>query len=504
MAQQPQQPGSTDDDMLRTALVGLILVFVIFAFVAAQQERINIFVGAVSWVHVAPFAYLARWLPFLQDIPFLGSWLFVPAENVERYLSQGGWVYMDMTAETQGYRSMVLTASGRVALLVYCPIMVWVGINGRNFRVDTTYRTQHTLDSMIWAQSETWMTSRMTRHINPLKDPELSSESLTKVVRERIKQIKPLPGRLLPEKVVSLAPSTWNRSLRPEEWLISSGLSYDRAIDARISAPGFITVPADFEFRERWEGIEMESIAEVLAEQLRTPWKGPANMRPCHKALFAVMAMFYGYDTEGGNRLLSDLGVLADATKVRINSMDSAIVAEQGMMARIDGIIAGKMGTRLAQKGNQHAWLESAFPTFIHLARKDRGVLPPAAFLWLKAEDRLMWYILNNVGNEAVMVEAAGALAHSRAENQIGKPIMRPAVYQAARAMREDYMDLMPERIEIRRGKAVRQRNPGTEMDLIRRDILSDKTPVADPDGLDEDMGTSSAIPAKVSLVKQD
>lgn len=488
MAQQQQPPGSTDDDILRVALVTLILMALIFIFIAMQQERINILVGAVSWVHVAPVAWLARALPFLQDIPLIGSWLFMPAERVEAYLARGGWAYMDMTPETEGHRSMVLTASGRVAMLTYAPVMAWVGIFGRNFRVDTSFRTRHTLDSMIWAQTETWMTARMTRHINPKKDPEVNTQSLAKAVRGKLAKIAPLPGLLLPSRVVALSPATWNRALRPEEWLLSNGLSFDRTIDARITREGHVPLATDFDYKEKWEQIELESIAEVLAEQLRTPWIGPENMRPCHKALFAVMALFYGYDVEGGNRLLSDLGVLADATGVKRNMMDAAILGEEGLMGRIDGIIKGEKGRRLKAKGEQHAWLESAFPTFIHLARKDRGVLPPAAFLWLKAEDRLLWYILNNVGNEAVMIEAAGALAHSRAEAQIGVPIMRPAVYQAARAMREDYMDLLPERLESRRNKAIRQRNPGTEMQLIRHDILADKARGADDDGLDEDV----------------
>ena len=154
--------------------------------------------------------------------------------------------------------------------------------------------------------------------------------------------------------------------------------------------------------------------------------------------------------------------------------MDDAILAEQGMMARIDKIAIGRQGKMLANNGLHHAWVESAFPTFLGFARKDRGVLPSAAFLWLKAEDRRMWYIMNSVGNEAVMAEAAGAIAHSRAETQIGKPLRRPAVYQAARALLEDYLDITPERVTSRHQREIRRRTPGQQIGLIRDDALSE------------------------------
>jgi len=147
--------------------------------------------------------------------------------------------------------------------------------------------------------------------------------------------------------------------------------------------------------------------------------------------------------------------------------MDDAILAEEGLMARIDGILQGKPGAQMLEIANRHAWLESAFPAMLTYARKDRGVLPAAAFLWLKAEDRALWYILDNVGSEAVMIESSGAMAHFRAEHQIGKPIRRPAVYQAARALLEDYLDMTPERVVARHDKEVRGWTAGEKLDRL-------------------------------------
>ncbi|WP_375263724.1 hypothetical protein, partial [Palleronia sp.] len=76
--------------------------------------------------------------------------------------------------------------------------------------------------------------------------------------------------------------------------------------------------------------------------------------------------------------------------------------------------------------------------------------------------------------------EAAGALAHNRAEAQIGRPIARPAVYQAARALLEDYLDITPERVQARRMKEERSRDPAKQLELMRAEILNGGTSAAD------------------------
>ncbi|MCW3782565.1 hypothetical protein [Defluviimonas salinarum] len=475
---QPGQPGD-DQELFKLAIAGLICFFIVIAIIAAQEMRINAFIGAVTWLHTLPFATAARYLPFLQDIPFIGSWLFDQSLLAHKFLGQGG--YAAMTPEQ---RTAVLVAGGRAASILYGASFVWIALNGKEFRVDQKYRTSHTLESMIWVQSENWMTSRIARHMNPLKGKEISARRIAESVAGKYGEGAKMPGFAIPRRLIALQPGTWNRALRPEEWLIANGLAFDPGRYSVMTGGDESVRDSDFEFRGRWEELDLETVSEVLSAQLRTPWTGPADLRPCHKALFAVMALFYAYDIDGGNKLLSELGILADAMKAKRGSMDGALLSERGMAAKIDKIVLGTPGKTLARAAGHHAWVESAFPTFLAKARKDRGVLPPAAFLWLKAEDRLMWYILNNVGNEAVMIEAAGALAHSRAETQISRPIRRPAVYQAARALLEDYLDMTPERIDLRKQRAVRHRTPGDQIEMIRGSILGVET-AADIDGID-------------------
>lgn len=473
----PQQggpQGDSQDEFLKVGIMSAITVMIVIIVILRQIGHFNAAIGAITWLHILPFAWADRLLPVLGDIPYLGPWLFMQCNEVETFLAKGGYALMGPTETSTGIvntRNVVMAAGGRACLFIYGPALIWIAVKGRVFRVDTTYRTRHSLESMIFAQSEIWTTSRLARHINPLKMKEISPVTIAKTVRKQLSAGR-LPGRLLPRAVVHVEPQGWGRSLRPEEFMMSRGLAFDVAkYDAMMSSDLPIS-SASFEFRDTWLQIDIDGLSDILAEQLRSPWKGADTLRPIHRALLAVMAMFYGYDIDGGNKMLNDLGLMADAMKGKAGTMDAAILAEPDVLSRIAKALSSDGGRTLLAMGDGHAWVESAFPTFLASARKDRGVLPAPAFTWLKQEDRTMWYILNNIGNEAIMAEAAGAIAHNRAELQIGRPIWRPAVYQAARAFLEDYLDMTEARIKSRHEKAEGRKITGDYLNVLRAQTL--------------------------------
>jgi len=462
-----QQQGGDDQEILKLTIYFFLTGLIIWLVLQRYIHVWNAFVGAVTWLHIYPMAMVVNYVPIVLEIPFIGDWLFRMSAMAHDFLIEGGYAHMSPES-----RSAVLTASGRCAVLYYGPVFLWIALKGQDFRVDKKYRMLHNLESMIAIQSEIWPTSRIARHIDPLKLKEIDAKRIADEFQKKLTSTVDTPGAL-PRINISIRPGSWNRSIRPEEWLLANGLSFSKEEYKIISDPELMTKTSQYQFRSEWEKVTIETVSEVLAEQLRNRWTGPKALRPCLKAIYAVMALFYDYKINDANRLLNELGIVAGAIQGKAGAMDAAILAEKGLMARIDDICNGQSGRRLGAIGARHAYVESAFPVMMANARKDRGVLPPAAFLWLKNQDRLMWYILNSVGNDAIMVEAAGSMAHSKAETQIGKPIMRPAVYQAARAMIEDYMDMTEERIEVRREKEIRSRAPGTQVDLLADSILA-------------------------------
>jgi hypothetical protein len=466
--------GDSQDEFLKVGIMSAISIIVIVTIILQQIGHFNAAVGAITWVHILPFAYAQKVFPFLGEIPYLGAWLFKQCNEVEIFLSKGGYALMGPKETANGIintRNVVLAAGGRACLFIYGPGLIWIALRGRIFRVDVTYRTFHTLESMIFAQSEIWTTSRLARHINPLKQKEISPVTIAQNVRKQLKAGR-LPGRLLPRAVVHVEPAGWGRSLRPEEFMMSRGLGFDVERYDIMTSGDLPLTSASYEFKSTWEKLDIDGLSDILGEQLRSPWKGADALRPIHRALLSVMAMFYGYDIDGGNKMLNDLGLIADSLKGKAGKMDDAILAEPDVQARIAKALSSDGGRTLLSMAEGHAYVESAFPTFLAMSRKDRGVLPAPAFNWLKAEDRTMWYILNNIGNEAIMAEAAGAIAHNRAELQIGRPIWRPAVYQAARAFLEDYLDMTEARIASRHKKEEHRKITGDYLNTLRAKAL--------------------------------
>jgi hypothetical protein len=466
MSQDPSAPNS-EQDQNRMILVLIVLFVLIIWLFYALSEEMKAFGAVVSYIHMYPFAMIAEHLPIVKKIPLLGDWLFMPAEKMKGFLDRGNFAYMD---GNQTY--YVLTAGGRCALPLYAPFLIFAGIKGQQFRPDRVYRTPYSLEKMIWTQSEHWLTSRGVRHVNPLRLPEVSTSAIlkksTEIENKRSKDFNSADcGELIPIVPQKVSASPWHRAMRPEEWLVATGMCRDHDHMVEAAKKDWKYPDQKLEARQKWENLSIESLSEVLAGQLRRPWTKFEDLRPSHQAICAVMASFYDYNVDGGNKILNELGAIQDSVKSTAGAMDAAIVAEEAVYKKIMSILTGKPGQQLKKEADKHAWLETAFPAMLAISRKDRGVLPAAAFLWIKFEDRPLWYILDNVGSEAVMIESAGAMAHWKAEKQIGKPIRRPAVYQAARALLEDYLDITPERVESRKTKAERSLQPGHKIDRI-------------------------------------
>lgn len=456
MASQPQSGEGESERLL--IFVGLLLIL-IFIGIAAFDHLFKAVLGAIAWVHVAPFAELARLWPDVETVPYIGPFLFGDARNAADFLERGGFAYMN-----NNQMMLALTIAGRCAWPVYLPVMIWVTLSGSTLRPDLKYRTYYSLQQMIETQAKNWWAARFMSYTNPWDAADISTATIAqeRIGAERKAQQAEhgfFRATLPPPRICG-----WQRALRPEEWLVLHGACRNPEAEARGRQSGWNLVLADLEARDTWEQIDIDTLEELLAAQLRMPWSGFGPLKPHQKALCAVMALFYAYDVDGGNALVGDLAAVFDGIRADGSQMDAAILREKGMMPRIEAILASDAGRNLRKVADRHAWLETAFPAMLTVARKDRGVLPSAVFIWLKRVDRGLWYILNSVGSEAIMVEAAGAMAHYRSEVQFEQPILRPATFQAARALLEDYLDVTPERIDMRHTKAERARSPAERM----------------------------------------
>ena len=90
-----------------------------------------------------------------------------------------------------------------------------------------------------------------------------------------------------------------------------------------------------------------------------------------------------------------------------------------------------------------HAYTATVLLRLLAEAREG-GVLPPALFTWLKGVDRPLWYALNSLGRRMPFVEAAGALAHYRAERAAGFAMPAPRIDAAMDGLWREVLTLAP------------------------------------------------------------
>lgn len=466
---------NTDDEMFIGFIASVVFIIVISLLVDYFRAEINSVLGVIAAIHVAPFAMMARLAPVIADIPYLGSFFFGQPEQVLGFFERGGFAGM-----TEEQSSTVFRIAARCVGFIYAPVLIWIAFRSVNLRPDEVYNKRHTIKSMKAEHAGTWKTTRMMRDFDPLLDTrEYDLRKVADTVRRKLESTSPEVmtslGSMIKPGTPYIAPASWNRSIRPEEWFVAHGATYDPVIFRKnafgkvLPTPFKFTTenPKGFEFREKWEDLDLESIKELLESDMGPFWGGDIFRKPPHiRALVAVFALYYATDLDDARSIISDLGILSEGLAGKPKgSIDARIMQEPGFIDKIDGILKSQIGKNILKFGAMHAWFYPAMARMIEVCRKDRGVLACASFMWLKQENRKLWYLLSSVGNDVTPIEVAAPYAHFIAEKQNGGRLIRPAIYQAARDIHEDYLDMLPERIRDRRRKMDMKRSPN---DTIR------------------------------------
>ncbi len=189
-----------------------------------------------------------------------------------------------------------------------------------------------------------------------------------------------LPYRVVGEAVPSVLP-LFAEALAPEEWI-----AYN-------------------EIRIQNNQIDANQTHNALRKQLGGRWQGPLKL-PLHaQALYAAFALRHARKRKESEELLGNLALNWSPEKgLRLPSK---------IKKQIRTIIKDpKLGGALQKYADLHAYETTALLRCLNRAREEGGVLAPASFLWLRGEDRNLWYPLNNLGRRAYHAEAAGALVH--------------------------------------------------------------------------------------------
>ena len=438
---------SNEDELFQLTICAALALVAAASLAGPYLDGMRMIGLIAALIHLKPFGFLADHMDWLLAAPYFGKALFVPASFAHGVPME----FEAVAALSAESREFVMAGSGAAAAVLYGPCFVWMAASCRVFRPDLAHRTVHDLASLVGSQCKRWPQARYASRFLNLMYGTGNASSSDVNAEHAYRQA----GQLVWTEPPPLLPPHSSCSLRPEDWLEAQGYVSRRGRSSDLLSD------------EDCERLSEDGLCEAFEKQLGKPWKGFARLAPCKRALAAAFACFHNYESEKGHDLMNRLSMLAVGRAADRFGMDEAISRDSRLSAEIDKILDSSRSCDLSAVAMRHAWETTAMIAMLAAARKDRGVLSSASFLWLKREDRGLWYALNNAGNAAIMAEAAGALAHFRAERQIGRPLRRPATRQAASAFLANYFDVAPERVAKRRSLA-RFRTPvGTRLEQL-------------------------------------
>ena len=189
-----------------------------------------------------------------------------------------------------------------------------------------------------------------------------------------------MPYRVLGQAVPSILPM-FAEALSPEEWI------------------------AFHEIRIKDGHIDANQTYQALMQQLGGRWQGP-NKLPLHaQGLYAAFALRHARKRKESEALLDQMSLSW--------TPEGGLKLSSKIKAQIRKVIKDpKLGGAIQKYADQHAYTTTALLKCLSRAREEGGVLAPASFLWLRGQDRTLWYPLNNLGRKSFHAEAVGALVH--------------------------------------------------------------------------------------------
>lgn len=272
-------------------------------------------------------------------------------------------------------------------------------------RPNQQFKTTFNLEGMIAAHARRWPVITPFIKFNP-------SKNKTRSIGARVP--------------VNLPP--FAEALYPEEWMAHNRIRVVNGVPDR------------------------DQIRRAFLPQLGARFDG-VDALPEH--LYCVLAAFALKGARKRSECDALLGEIARCWSPERGFLVSAAVKSQS--ARVLG--DSKYAEPLLAVMNKHAYETTAFIAALKWARRQGGVLAPAQFVWMRGQDRTMWYPLNNLDRRAFHVEAAGAMAHYMAEVQAGRPLSVPRL-EAAVVSVAQYLSETRARIpEIEGGSATEKKD---------------------------------------------
>ena len=172
--------------------------------------------------------------------------------------------------------------------------------------------------------------------------------------------------------------------------------------------------------------VSRERATKVFSQQMGRPWRGIAHLSDVERRVFAVLACRIAKDKTMASRLIKGFGLAygEDIPFKEVDALADEAIRKHGGHPRIQELV------------KRHAFVRTILMRMLAEARSD-GVMPSSDMLWVKPNDRVLWYCLNNVGRVTAWTECAGVMAHYAAEVVVKRALHEPYVVKAVDSLEE-------------------------------------------------------------------
>lgn len=180
------------------------------------------------------------------------------------------------------------------------------------------------------------------------------------------------------------------------------------------------------------EGLDLEGAGEAFKTQLGPMWPGLLNA-PIHVQAIAVMSALNAKRDDARGKFRDTL------TEIYVKRPKEAPKLVKELLAPF--LANKKIVDNINKRASHHAFTNTAMLAvygwggpIVQWGGKG-GVISSSMFLWLKKEDRTLWYTLNNLGRRTFHTEGAGAVSHFFVERVAHRPIQQPNIETALKGL---------------------------------------------------------------------
>ena len=398
----------------QAAVAGLI---VIVTFFALYHYFFEYFLYVWKFFYI-PLIFTLKTMPgFITDILFFWTHYSVREQSAEMYdlITSSPVLYL---ANDPNGQEIVANINGFIGYLLAPYTFFALFYQGFKIFTKKSFTKKYSVDTLSVEESKLWKQIKPVVFVHPELEPDLNK-------------------------------GPWAMGIRPEDFVKKFNLIEEEETDA-----------GDIITR-----LNTEKTYNQLLKQMGRKWNGLDALTMEERQLFGV---FVTKARRKGKEAKELVDALADAyTSERFGFFDKIIKArtmkktnklidekikkyygeEKGVfiLKRLILKIFNKKPTKpkpnkdISKIIDSHFYVKTVLSGLLEEARKD-GVLATADFIWLKKQNRELWYMLNNIGRRASWVECAAPWNHFLAEKLLERKVANPMINNSIDAL-DEYLE---------------------------------------------------------------